>query len=391
METGDLYLGNVSKSTISISGRPTATGAGIAALTINGNIDDGVVINAPFGITTMTVGRQIAGALITTENPVTPSSGKLGTLTAGDILDATIAANTIGTLKTIGNLALFPIFGLQGNLANSNITAAATSGIGLGTLSVFGILSNTDINVPANATSITASQGINGGQIAVGFAATGFTTTASTFAPQFTDRRRYQSTHAARQQPDRPDRQRQHRARHRRSDHAVRNHGHRKYGAGKVGIGTMIVTGDMANTNINVFNGNVTSVALGAMDQRALLVGFDAIAANDIDTAVTSGTFSSGNFTLGTFKTSGAATTATGPAGTFADSLVVAAKLGTITLPSINTILDPTSPTVGFGIGFRIAAGSTAAGSVTIQGTEPASGFQLPGTNANFFYVGLAG
>jgi hypothetical protein len=46
-------------------------------------------------------------------------------------------------------------------------------------------------------------------------------------------------------------------------------------------------------------------------------------------------------------------------AATFTDSLIVAAKLGTITLPGINTTLPDGSPTITFGVGFRKSTGGS--------------------------------
>jgi hypothetical protein len=94
------------------------------------------------------------------------------------------------------------------------------------------------------------------------------------------------------------------------------------------------------------------------------------------------------NFSLNSFKTTGPIVTPSSPplAGTFIDSLIVAAKLGTITLPGINTTLPDGSPTLTFGIGFRKS--TSVSGTATIEGSVRSPGFNK---NNVFFYRGLEG
>src|SRR5262249_51176098 len=96
------------------------------------------------------------------------------------------------------------------------------------------------------------------------------------------------------------------------------------------------------------------------------------------------------NYTLGTFKTTAGAPNPA-QAGAFTDSLIIAAKLGTITLPGVNTGLPAGSPTFSFGVGFRKSTAGQ--GSVTIEGTLR-NPLPLPNgftKNNVFFYRGLAG
>ena len=60
-------------------------------------------------------------------------------------------------------------------------------------------------------------------------------------------------------------------------------------GVGKVGIGTATVTGTVSNTDFDVFNGNVTTISVGAFTSSGFWVGFHAVAANDIDTPLALG------------------------------------------------------------------------------------------------------
>ena len=73
-------------------------------------------------------------------------------------------------------------------------------------------------------------------------------------------------------------------------------------------------------------------------------------------------------------------------AGTFTDSLVIAARLGAITLPGINTLLPDGSATLTFGVGYRKL--TSASGTATIEGSVRAPGFNK---NSVFFYRGLEG
>jgi hypothetical protein len=159
-------------------------------------------------------------------------------------------------------------------------------------------------------------------------------------------------------------------------------------GIGKIGLGTVTVTGTVSDTSFNVFNGNVTSVTVGAFTSSALLVGFHAVAANAITQDPVNSAWNPGNFSLSSFKTTGPVVTPTSPplAGTFTDSLIVAARLGTITLPGINTILPSGSPTFTFGVGFRLS--TSGSGSATIEGSVRSPGFNK---NNVFVYRGLGG
>jgi len=159
-------------------------------------------------------------------------------------------------------------------------------------------------------------------------------------------------------------------------------------GAGKTGIGTVTVMGTVSDTSFNVFNGNVGSVTVGAFTSSALLVGFHAVAAGDITEDPVNSAWNPVNFSLSSFKTTGPIVTPSSPAlaATFTDSLIVAAKQGTITLPGINTTLPDGSPTITFGIGFRKSTGGS--GTATIEGSSRSPGFNKSNV---FFYRGLGG
>ena len=127
---------------------------------------------------------------------------------------------------------------------------------------------------------------------------------------------------------------------------------------------------------------------MGAFTSSALLVGFHAVAANAITQDPVNSAWNPVNFSLNSFKTTGPIVTPSSPplAGTFTDSLIVAAKLGTITLPGINTTLPAGSPTITFGVGFRKS--TSGSGTATIEGSVRAPGFNK---NNVFFYRGLEG
>ena len=95
-------------------------------------------------------------------------------------------------------------------------------------------------------------------------------------------------------------------------------------------------------------------------------------------------------YRLERYRTSGPVATASSPpqAATFSQSLVVAAELGTVTIPSVNTQVEGLGGT-SFGIGFRASTGVK--GTVTIQGTVESPGFSLPATGPDFFYEALEG
>jgi hypothetical protein len=384
----NFFPGEFDNSTVYVRGNDL-TGPGITSFTTNGNMVADT-IDVANGITTINVARQVNGTFFQEENPLTAGSGTIGTLTAGEIVGSSIQANTISTLKTTANLTLFPYLGLQGSFDNSDVTTTALSGTGLGTFSVAGNMSASTMNIGASLTNFAVSQmltspllngaRVRGYSIAAGFNGTSTIATFTSANIQGLDLVTNSLT-------------------------ALNVNGNATAGlagaiadsllmitgnaaAAKVGLGTVTVTGTVSNTAIDVFSGNVTSVTVGALTSSQLLVGFHAVAANDITADPLPSAWNTVNFTLNMFKTTGPVLAATTPllAGTFTDSLVIAAKLGTITLPGINTMLPPGSPTLTFGLGFRASSGG--AGSATIEGQLRTAPFNKSNL---FFYRGLLG
>src|SRR5262249_38752068 len=111
---------------------------------------------------------------------------------------------------------------------------------------------------------------------------------------------------------------------------------------GTGGLGTFTAKGTVSDTLIEALAGSVTSFTAAAFVGSDLLVG--AVLASQGDLAgVTFGP----NQSIGTFKTT----------GSFADSNVAAAKLGTITLGTVNpdsnvNVLDMLFASSSFGLGF---------------------------------------
>jgi hypothetical protein len=387
--TADFFPGEFDNSTAYVRGNLVA-GAGVTSFTAGGNMVADTV-DAASGIGTVTVARQVSGTLFREENPLLAGSGKIGTLSAGEIVGSSIQANSVGTLKTTASLALYPSYGLEGNFSASDITVTAVTGTGLGTFSVAGNMSSSTMNINASLTTFTVSQTLSspflgngsrvpGDSMAAGFGATSSVGTLTAGSIDGLDLVTNSLTalnvkgNATAGLAGSV------------ADSLVTVTGNS--GTGKTGVGTVTVAGTVSDTSFNVFNGNVGSVTVGAFTGSALLVGFHAVAANDIAEDPVNAAWNPVNFALSSFKTTGPVVTPTSPplSGTFTDSLIVAARLGTITLPGINTTLPDGSPTMTFGLGFR--ASTAGGGTVTIEGAVRGPGFTK---NSDFFYHGLAG
>ncbi len=387
--TTNFFPGDFDNSTVYIPGN-LVTGFGITSFTATGDMvaDTIDVVN---GVGTITVARQVDGTLFREENPLLAGSGKITTLSAGEIVGSSIQANSIGTLTTTANLALFPYYGLEGDFNTSDVTITALTGTGLATFSVAGNMASSTMNIRASLTSFTVSQTLSspfqvdgsrapGDSIAAGFSATSSigTLTAGSIdgldlvTNSLTTLNVAGNTSASLAGSIAG------------SLFTVIGNA----GTGKTGIGTITVTGTVSDTSFNVFNGNVSSVTVGAFTSSALLVGFHAVAADDITEDPVNSAWNPVNFSLSSFKTTGPVVTPSSPAlaATFTDSLIVAAKLGTITLPGINTTLPDGSPTITFGVGFRKSTGGS--GTATIEGSVRSPGFNK---NNVFFYRGLGG
>ena len=135
------------------------------------------LIQAPFGITTVAIGRaMLGGSQIVTDNPGLPAAGFLTTLTVGDINGATIRTGNIGTMKVTGNVGL----GFLGNIINAAISAdgALTTPSGtpaIGSVTVAGDYSDSTLDAPLNVGSVNV-----GGRITVG---SGTTRILASYAP----------------------------------------------------------------------------------------------------------------------------------------------------------------------------------------------------------------
>jgi len=401
--TTNFSPGDFDNTTVFVGGQSPSTHVGINSFIINGDLNSDY-LDVPFGITTVSVAGSISGSRFQERNPLTAGSGRIGVLVAGEIDDTYIQANAIGTLKTTGNSALFPYSSLQGDFDGSDVTTTALLGTGLGTFSVAGNMLGSSMNVRGSVTTFTVAQLLSGSEVAAGFNGSnqiGTLTAASIDNLQLVTNSLITLNVPGNTALAIPGAI---------SDSLFTVTGKvasvnfvtvttTSMGTStstvtytNVGIGIVTVAGTVSNTDFNVFSGNVVSVTVGAFTSSALLVGFHAVAANDININPPVGPLTSGwnatNFALSSFKTTGPLVNPTSPpqAGTFTDSLVVAAKLGTITLPGIDTVLPLGSDTIAFGIGFRTTGG--AKGTVTVEGK-----LRNPGASINglFFYRGLAG
>jgi hypothetical protein len=381
-------FGDVSGGTIQANGAAGATPAaavGIGSLTVARSVQTNSVLKAPFGIKTLTIaGGLLVSSQIVTDNPVLPTAGALGTFTVGEVSSSTIRTGSIATMKVTGYTPL----NFLGSITTSTVSADSTATTKTGpqaiqSLTAAGDFQDSTIDAPATVGTISVGgrvfsntvetrvlAGYNTGAKlgtlsagawgqAAGTLLTDLNTRAvGTFALKGNAVRGFVGT----------------------SDRAFIDILGNSAG---VGLGTFTSTGTLTNSLFRVSDGDVTSFTTLRMESSDLLVGFRPVKGSDISLAPVAANWSATNHKIGVFKTT-APFSATDPVdtGSFDDSNVVAATLGTVSISGV----DPTTiNSTKFGVAFRTTGG--AAGSLSIAGVSKAVNF----VDGQFNFLGLPG
>jgi len=378
--------GDVTNSTIVVSGlTPTVSVTSFtvshdfanSTLTALGNIA-ALTIKGTLGSTTG------SPTIILTDNPLVPAQGAITALTAGEIVNTTIqvGGSTSSAVSAVGNLA----FGLLGNITGSTITDDNTSAStpALSTLSAAGNFSNDHVNVPGQlltfkvAGAVTETQA-NKAEFAAGYASgkVGSITVGQWNSVDLTSFSVGSFSVTGNKTAA--------------LGGTVSNSFFDIFGnlAG-VGLGTFSATAAVTNSTFNVEHGNVTSFIVSQFLGSNLLAGVFLPVLGDI----TKGTpvWDATNRSIGTFKTTGVFNVGDVPdSASFADSIVVAANLGAITLSGVNPTINPLtdSSALTFGVAFRSSTGTQ--GTVIVNGTTLSPSSVTAALLPDFFYLGLLG
>lgn len=367
------------------AGTTPATAVGIGSMSVARFVQSASVVKSPFGIKTLTItGGLFINSQVVTDNPVVPTAGTLGTFTVGEVVQSTIRTGSIGTMKVTG----YSPFGFIGSITSSTVAANSTAVTKSGpqaiqSLNLGGDFSDTTLDAAATVGTINIGgrvasnsfearvlAGYNTGAKlgslsagawgqAAGTLATNLSTRAvGTFALKGNAARGFVGT----------------------ADRAFIDILGNNAG---VGLGAFTSTGTLTNSLFRVSDGDVTSFTALRLRSTDLLVGFRPVKGSDISLAPTAANWSATNRKIGLFKTT-ATFSATDPenSGSFDDSNVIAATLGTVSISGV----DPTDPnSTKFGVAFRATGGS--AGSVSIAGSSKAVGF----VDGQFNFLGLPG
>ncbi len=371
--TSDVVIGVSSVS----SGKPAQT---ITSLTVANNLMNSN-FNVPAGIGSLISSNgQILDVALYLLNPLSNQSGALGTLSAFNVQQLTLDANTVGTIQTNRSVAR----GLNGDIDHSILrvgftgTGSSSSAVGIGTLSVGGNLSNSTLQVLDGIGTFTVAGQIINTTIAAAYdpARPGATINALSVGAWLNSNLTAYSVSGS-----------------------FNVMGNKSLGiAGTMNGATIKLLGASSGTTLNTFaakgkvsnsnfqiTGNVGSFKTAFFTGSNLFVGFAAANPADIFNTQTSTNWE-GNFTLGLFST----TVVYNPANVsntagFADSDVVASILQTVSLSGLNSSVG-TVHTGSFGVGFRTKGGS--AGTLTINGASKTA----PSTTIGAFqYFGLGG
>jgi hypothetical protein len=378
----------VTGGTFIAHGATPTTPVGIGTFTVARHFQTNSAIFAPFGIGTLTVGGSVSGgSQVVTANPTAPASGFLTTFSAGDLNSATVRADSIGTLKTTGSGA----FGLLGsiNLSTVAVTGSASTKTGpqaVGTLSVAGDFSDSKLDAPATVGTISIAGRVFSNTLSTrlqaGYAAGSKVTSLSVGAwgqagSSLTTDLISQSV----------------------GTFTLKGNAGRGFvgtadlafidllgASAGVGLGTFTASGTVAKSLFRVSNGDVTSFTALRFSSSDLLVGFRFVKGSDITLTPAAANWTA-THKIGTFKTTAPYSSSdVTDSASFADSNVVAAVLGNITLSGINPV---TTNATTFGVAFRVSAGLTAQGTVKINGA--ATSLTPPFPSGQFHYLGLAG
>ena len=359
---------------------------GIDLLSVAGTLTQNSFVAAPFGIKTLTVGSSVNSSSIVTDNPLAPTSGFIGSLTAGELSSSAVRAGSISSLKVTGSTP----FALLGNVLSSTIainsTASAKGGAqALGTLTVAGDFVDSVLDAPGSVSSISVTGRIAsvnaetkiqagyamgaklGGLTAGAWGEAGsnittdlVTQSVATMTLKGNVTRGYRGT----------------------TDEAFIDI---LGNTGGIGLGKFSATGAATGSLFRVSDGDVTSFSVLRFVTSDLLAGFRLPASADLTTAPASANWSATNHKIGSFTTTAPFDASdVEDSASFANSNVVAAVLGSITIAGVN---PDTADAIAFGVAFRTSAGASAAGTVKANGTA----LTAPATTDEFSYLGLAG
>ena len=381
---GNIFTpGSIANSAIlAKAGLLTTTVAGIGSLSVQDGADNSM-LTALFGITALTIGGELTGTTIVTDNPIVPSAGTIGTLSAGDIgfgSAVIVRAGTIGTFAAIGSAAL----DLLGSIDNTQISVdnSSTKVPALTLLSAAGDFFDNSLDVPGSVMTFhvggTVSQA-NDTSLAAGYASGAHIGSIRAGAWQDDNLTAFSVSSF------------------KVTGNAARSIVGNVLGSffdlignvAGVGLGTFSATGNVHGSTFEVENGNVTSFIVSRFLDSNLLVGVTMPVPGDITLGTPS--WSSTNRSIGTFETTATFNSSdVTDTASFGDSTVVAAVLGTVNLSGVAPTINPLDALdFAFGLGFRTSAGATAKGKVSIgnQTGTLTTGFNLD----QFHYLGLPG
>ena len=162
--------GDFTNSDVVINGNNNAAPKqGIASMTVKGQLNT-TFFNVPAGIGTLSVTDAATDNFLDLANALT-TSGALTTFTAGNIDQLNLDANTAGTIRTSGSLAL----GLNGDVTSliaaiAGYAGSASAPVGLGTLAVAGNFTNDILQVKDGiGAGFSVAQELSNATIAVAY------------------------------------------------------------------------------------------------------------------------------------------------------------------------------------------------------------------------------
>lgn len=349
---------------------PLVPHVGLDSLTAN--MLSNVTLAAPFGISSL-VAVVIQNSTIDADRPPTGPAGRITLLQASKIDRSFIRAVSVGTLKTVPNVAgELALDFIASDLTVTGFTGSATAPVAVGTISIFGeLLFDATFNIPHSITSFAVGKGISTNvEIAAGFALNAriASFSASSVSSLVLTSRAIGAMNVTGDF----------------TGSLVTLTG----SLAGVAMGSFTALGQVSSSTFNVTGGNVTSFITAAFEQSRLLVGFQMPKPGDIGVSPFPGSnwLSGSSFTLGTFKTTGLFDPSNIPAtASFSDSFVVAQRLGTVSIAGLNPILPASSNSFRFGIAFRASLGSGPV--IKVNGVNKSVGF----TDGDFVYADLDG
>jgi hypothetical protein len=370
------------EGTIVVAGATPTLPVGVGSFTVRHDFFGS--LTALDGIGKLTVGGTLESARVTTDNPLAPSLGVLGTLSAGGIDHTTLRTSTMGTLTVTGGSAASSVLGSFSDSSLSVNNASPTTPA-LKTFAVPADLESfdaTSVDVPGRVLSFRVGGEVSFGRLAMGYAPGARIDSLSVGQWYHNDLTAFSV-----------------------SSFKVTGNGTSGLAAlggdsfidvigniAGVGLGTFSATGTVSDAVFSIADGNVTSFTAGRFRDSDLLVGVILPAAGDITLGTP--TWGGVNRSIGTFQTTAPfGSSDVADTASFARSKVVAAVLGAVTLSGVDPTNDPrASSAVTFGVAFRAGAGAAARGTVKVNGSAAAlAPSASPALAPDFFYLGLPG